>query len=165
MLAILVVYFGYRFEVEWRQSSDARRLLRISKIDHSIAHFIGLVALEVFLYQTVQKQFPEMFKFVVGWFNTLFWDVPISLYFGVNAVSYVSQRSINWLSFTQRPWFRVTIAPVVLALLIILNLMGVVYHSIAAILLALVSIGLTASVRRFEKRHRQNQMAKATISF
>ena len=51
VLVILVLYFAYRFTIEWRQCPNDARSRIASHIDYSVSHSIGIVSLLVFSYQ------------------------------------------------------------------------------------------------------------------
>ena len=55
ILFALLVYFAFRFTLEWHQSGVSRRRLNTSKIDYWTAHGIALVALGIYFYQTLSN--------------------------------------------------------------------------------------------------------------
>lgn len=62
-LLILVVYFLFRFTVEWNQSSASRRLVRWAKIDYAVSWILSLAAFALYIGQTAsQSQFADLLK-------------------------------------------------------------------------------------------------------
>src|SRR4051794_2669078 len=47
VLFALMVYFGFRFTVEWYQADQTRRMKRVSRVDNLVAHSIAVSALLV----------------------------------------------------------------------------------------------------------------------
>jgi hypothetical protein len=73
VLIALVVYFAFHFTVEWYQSAESRRKLRVSRVDFLAAHLIGTGALalygvQVLLRIQVADVLParEIFLFITG---------------------------------------------------------------------------------------------------
>jgi len=54
-LLILVGYFLFRFTVEWYQSNVLRRQMRVAKIDFYSSWFISLLALALYIGQSVRR--------------------------------------------------------------------------------------------------------------
>jgi len=51
VLIALTIYFGFRFSVEWFQSSPLRRGVPASRVDFAVAHILGVLSLGLFLLQ------------------------------------------------------------------------------------------------------------------
>lgn len=64
VLLALVVYFGFRFAIEWRHHHPARREDRWSRIDNYLAHIIGFGAVAVFFIQLAIDE--QLFDVVVS---------------------------------------------------------------------------------------------------
>ena len=55
VLLILVGYFLFRFTVEWYQSNEGRRKMRVARIDFFTSWFISLFAYALYIGQTVRR--------------------------------------------------------------------------------------------------------------
>ena len=55
VLVVLILYFGFRFTVEWYQADERRRTLPVSRVDYLVAHLIGASALALYSYQSLRK--------------------------------------------------------------------------------------------------------------
>ena len=49
VLMALILYFGFRLNVEWYQSSEARRQLAVSRVDYWVAAWIAVIAQMMYL--------------------------------------------------------------------------------------------------------------------
>jgi len=55
VLIALVVYFGFRLTVEWYQTEPRRRQRPASRVDFAVAHALGLVAVLLYVGQTLLR--------------------------------------------------------------------------------------------------------------
>lgn len=73
VLIALVIYFGFRYLVEWMQSSEQRRKRFISRLDFFVAHGIAGLAVALYFYQTISKvqlaDNQRVMALVFGWFQ------------------------------------------------------------------------------------------------
>ncbi len=51
ILILLVIYYGFRYIIEWRQTNYDRREFTISKLDFALSHTLALLTIAVFIYQ------------------------------------------------------------------------------------------------------------------
>jgi len=69
VLVILVIYFAYRFTIEWLLINEENRKIRVALIDFYISHIIGLIAILIFIIQTAINI--QIVKIIIEYFDLI----------------------------------------------------------------------------------------------
>jgi hypothetical protein len=115
VLAVLIVYFGFRLTIEWFQSPSAARKKLSARIDLFIAHFLGVASILLFVVQL-------LFEFQIATASSALYAVP--LFFGLlsglgifELVRYQREGQTDRLRLAV--YVLLTIVPILMALLFV----------------------------------------------
>ena len=105
VLIALVLYFAFRTTIEWKQSDQARRGLRASRVDFGVAHLLGVVAIALYgLQRLLEVQIADFFGLNYNLTGVL--GMMPGMFFGILVVIWIDdrKRGIGVFDFIKNHW-------------------------------------------------------------
>ena len=144
VLVVLVLYFGFRFTLEWLQAHPERRVNKAARIDYLAAHAIGSAAIGIYVLQALFK-FQVVDKFP-GILLIIAWLSFIAGFTGVTMVDMFRTKG-DWLLSATKYLVLLSVLLFVAALGLSVFVSGEQWVIGAILAVAMILIGVVVGLR------------------